>query len=634
MSLKEIDFLSPKITLYYYGSKSHKSLLGSIISLIMVFLSSVYIFYLFYSVIKHKISNFMFYKSYLTEAGHYIFNDTTGIYHYFQVYDIVNKEYGDFDPKYVRIFMSRLYKTYQNNQSSLSENEHWVYDKCREGEDNRNVNKEIFTEGTNFYKGACLRYYYNIEKQEYISIEDTINFKYPYLIHGSGKAGNLFLETVVEKCRNSSITKKILGPCGTEEEISKYFNNYMGIFLQLLEKQVITNNYEQPIFEYISGISGALNLNHVPVNNLNIAPFHIEIKTGILFPRSEKIVTYFLENNRREFWETNENNNILAIYDYWLQNSSQKIKGGYSTLYDILPSIGGIIQLIYYIFYSLNFIYNRYIVIQDCNKSFFRKYNSEDIRNSLIKSKFLKYVNSIRDEVKSKYHSKNEKFKRNSLFNNDSSKVFKNNEIIKNDNKNKIKSFKTEINSDKNVINGLKYNNNNNNLNNNNLINLSNSNDLMFTDSKNIIYNNANNIKIYNKKISISKDKLKINENNSKKKEELMSCCFHESDKNNNIYYQFSQQLKEFINHKRKTFKIEQLNEKILKKYITFFNYLMSFTGNEYRKRGFEVLNRFREKLLSEEHLFRINIFLYHLEKYFNIKETDKIDILELYENL
>ena len=173
----------------------------------------------------------------------------------------------------------------------------------------------------------------------------------------------------------------------------------MGIFVQLLEKQVITNNYEQPIFEYISGISGALNLNHVPVNNLNIAPFHIEIKTGILFPRSEKIVTYFLENNRREFWETNENNNILAIYDYWLQNSSQKIKGGYSTLYDILPSIGGIIQLIYYIFYSLNFIYNRYIVIQDCNKSFFRKYNSEDIRNSLIKSKFLKYVNLMENIV-------------------------------------------------------------------------------------------------------------------------------------------------------------------------------------------------------------------------------------------
>ena len=60
----------------------------------------------------------------------------------------------------------------------------------------------------------------------------------------------------------------------------------------------------------------------------------------------------------------------------------------------------------------------------------------------------------------------------------------------------------------------------------------------------------------------------------------------------------------------------------------------MSFLGNEHKKRGFAVLTRFREKLLGEEHSFRTNIFLYHLEKYFNIKETEKIDIYELYENL
>ena len=94
MSLKKIDFLSPKITLYYYGSKSYRSVLGAIISLIMVLCSSLYIFYLSYSVITHKISNFMFYKSYQTDAGLYIFNDTSGIYHYFQVYNIESKEFG------------------------------------------------------------------------------------------------------------------------------------------------------------------------------------------------------------------------------------------------------------------------------------------------------------------------------------------------------------------------------------------------------------------------------------------------------------------------------------------------------------------------------------------------------------
>ena len=121
MSIKEIDFLSPKITLFYYGSKRHKSFVGAIITLIMVMLSALYVFYLIMNIIKHKSSNFMSYKTYLTDAGHYIFNDTTGIYHYFQIYDIENKVFGQYNSKYIRIFMSRLYRSYQNNQSLLSD---------------------------------------------------------------------------------------------------------------------------------------------------------------------------------------------------------------------------------------------------------------------------------------------------------------------------------------------------------------------------------------------------------------------------------------------------------------------------------------------------------------------------------
>ena len=618
MAIKDLDFLSPKITLYYYGSKRHKSLVGSIMTLIMVIISFIYIFYLFYSIITHKISDFMFYKTYLTDAGEFIFNDTTGIYHYFQIYDIINQEFGQFDQKYIRIFMSRLYKTYQNNQSLLSENEHWVYGKCRDGEDNKNINKDILKEETFFYKGACLRYYYNKEKKEYISIEDKENFKSPYLIHGSSHPGNLFLETIIEKCDNSSIIKNVLGPCGTEEEIQNYLNNYKGIFLQLLEKQVTTDNYEKPILEYFSSIAGALDPLSVPVNNINIAPFYIDIKTGLLLPREQKVITYIFEDNRREYWENNGNKNILAIFDYWLQNSSQIIKGGYSTVYDILPSIGGIIQLIYYIFYSFNFLYNKYIIIQDCNKSFFRMYNSEDKQNIKVNRQFLKNIRSIREEVK---HKNEHHFKRHSLYN-----INKDINPLKNK-KNKLKSVKTEIYNNKYFPKLLNFNKG--------IINMSNSNDLMISlPNNNIIYNNTNNIKIFNNKKRLSLSRNKIYENNIKKKDDIRSIYNYESDKTNNIYFKFSHYLKEFLNHKKKNFKLEPLNEKIVNKYISFLNYIMSFLGNEHRKRGFAVLTRFREKLLGEEHLFRTNIYLYHLEKYFNIKETEKIDIYELYENL
>ena len=92
--------------------------------------------------------------------------------------------------------------------------------------------------------------------------------------------------------------------------------------------------------------------------------------------------------------------------------------------------------------------------------------------------------------------------------------------------------------------------------------------------------------------------------------------------------------MKEFLSKKQKAFKIEPLNEKILYRFITFYNYLLSFIGNFHKKRVFYIFDKFRKKILGEDHVFRTNLFLYQLKKYFNIKESEKVDIYELYENL
>ena len=46
------------------------------------------------------------------------------------------------------------------------------------------------------------------------------------------------------------------------------------------------------------------------------------------------------------------------------------------------------------------------------------------------------------------------------------------------------------------------------------------------------------------------------------------------------------------------------------------------------------VIDNFRKKLLSEEHLYRNHIDLYFLEKYFNLEKKEKIDINEIYKRL
>ena len=75
----------------------------------------------------------------------------------------------------------------------------------------------------------------------------------------------------------------------------------------------------------------------------------------------------------------------------------------------------------------------------------------------------------------------------------------------------------------------------------------------------------------------------------------------------------------------------------IWKKKINFFDFAKSFLNICHKKeeyRSFDLINKFRNKLLSEEHLFRSFINLYLLEKIFQIDEPHKFEINELYNNL
>ena len=599
MLLKTLDYLSPQITLFYYGKRRHSTIFGAILTLVLFIISIFYITYLIINISNHEVSNFMFYRNYKTDISHYYFNDSTGIFHYFQIFDTKTSTFGEYNTKYVRIIMSRLYKTYQENKNNLYENEHWVYDLCRKGIDNYNIDNEVFNEkySKSFEIGACLRYYYDNIKHTYIKIEDKINFKYPYLIHGDENNNNFYLETIVEKCQNSSLTKELFGNCGQQNEIDEYFDKYKGIYLQLLERQVNTENYNKPILQYIYGIEASLDIDSVSVNNINLSPFEINIKKGIAFPKTKKIVTYTFNDNRKTIWESKDNETILSIFVFWLQNSSQVLKGGYSSIYDILPNIGGFIQLIYFILYSINYIYNKYIINLDCNKEIFSIINNEDQKEAEIKKTFYDDILSIRDEVKFREDRKilATMQKRDSIFITKKARQKKNSQA-------KTTNHQGEINNN----------------------NFSNSNDLMNNiPNNNLIMNNITVIKNIKPKHS---NQFNYNGNN------IEEINIYDKEK---MTAQFSNQIKEYINNKNNTFKTEPLNPKATSHFISFFNYLMSLIfKHPSKKRIFYILNHFRSKILGEENVFKTNVILYHLEKYFDIKETKKIDVMDLYENL
>ena len=66
---------------------------------------------------------------------------------------------------------------------------------------------------------------------------------------------------------------------------------------------------------------------------------------------------------------------------------------------------------------------------------------------------------------------------------------------------------------------------------------------------------------------------------------------------------------------------------------FSFISYLF-FCKNTNQKLSLNLVDNFRKKLLSEEHLYRNHLDLFYLERYMNFQKKEKIDINEVYKRL
>jgi hypothetical protein len=98
--------------------------------------------------------------------------------------------------------------------------------------------------------------------------------------------------------------------------------------------------------------------------------------------------------------------------------------------------------------------------------------------------------------------------------------------------------------------------------------------------------------------------------------------------------FKFKALLKKFFNYKKKKFLYEKMAADNINNLFTLGNYLASLLFYKKPRNYYLILEKFRKKLLSEEHFFRTHNFLYLFEKSFDLQETKKIDIIELYKNL
>ena len=108
-----MDFLSPKITLYYYEKRGHTSQIGGLFVLTMMSLSLIYISYLVYIVISHKKVTSVFFQRFEWEAGFYSLNSSS-IFHFIQIFSPENGGYFDeYNPKLIHTYMTFVHSGFR-----------------------------------------------------------------------------------------------------------------------------------------------------------------------------------------------------------------------------------------------------------------------------------------------------------------------------------------------------------------------------------------------------------------------------------------------------------------------------------------------------------------------------------------
>ena len=212
--------------------------------------------------------------------------------------------------------------------------------------------------------------------------EDTLNFKYP-IINTSGLNMDYSIGAVIEKCNNNSVLTKLFGKCGEEKDLDDYLTDNYGINFNILTNEISPTDYGNQIYNFIYGVSSPMKRKKTIQNNLIMSPLKIDINGGVVFPTRQQNQTYSFYENYVVEEERNINSNVLSVYNFCLSQSGYVFKSTYMTIYDSFPKIGGIIQLIYYIFFGINFMLNRFTIIDDAKKLFFTLHNDEAVNGGV-----------------------------------------------------------------------------------------------------------------------------------------------------------------------------------------------------------------------------------------------------------
>ena len=346
------DFISPKITLFYDGSKRYSTTIGGIFTIIIIFVGIFSFINQLLSFLNYDINGIEYYRKYIDNLASYGYefnNNKNSIFIFANFLDYSIKKR---DIELNKIRLVGIFADSENiNNESFFQNDHWLFDNC----DTINLEKDLKKlSEEDLKKAICLKYYYNSIEKQYYSINDKF-FKTPK-IERSSDVFNIY----VHKCVNNSITNQIYGNCSSENEIIDYINNQIFLIkFSYLSHQINSNNRKNPDQFYINSVTSRILMQNVfSYNTLTFSPLIIERNIGLMFNNmiTEKFYTFqgYKKGNEKNL----ETMDILNLFYIMFENVSHSYKYSYKTVYDLFAKTATIIEIVYYILFFINYILN------------------------------------------------------------------------------------------------------------------------------------------------------------------------------------------------------------------------------------------------------------------------------------
>ena len=377
MLLKQLDMLSPRITLYYKKKNKHASAISGILTIITF--ASILGFILPYIInyINRENPTAYFFNRYVDDIGTFSLKDSN-FFHYIQLIEGRSREPRDLDFNKIEIMGIGIPMEYFINIRNFAFFDHWVYGKCDDKTDIKKV--ENLLNKTKFFKSACIKKFYKSSTLKYYDIDDE-NFEWPIIEHGSSHPESKVFGLIIKKCTNTSLRLRNFGPCSSEEEIHNYALSNLLSFT-VIDHYVDILNYKNPISQFLFTLNSAISPDAFKINNLNFYPALVKSYNNLFTDKTNEISAYTFHQNE-QVTSSLENSEYLGAYYLWLQNTQQYYERRYHKLTEALPEIGGVINAIMMIARFINYLISRFNLLSD----------TKDLISDVLKQNYSVYEN-------------------------------------------------------------------------------------------------------------------------------------------------------------------------------------------------------------------------------------------------